>query len=77
MLTPAHVHICEPPASCGKVLLGQNYNNQAFWPQVCMLLLLGRYISKKGQLVSLKFAAFPKLIASHQPKSDNLSEEGV
>lgn len=64
-------------AGTGKVLLGQNYNNQAFWPQVRMLLLLGHCITKKGQLVSLKFAAFPKLIAKYQPKSDDLSEEGA
>lgn len=42
-----------------------------------MLLLLGHCITKKGQLVSLKFAAFPKLNANHQPKSDDLSEEGA
>lgn len=64
-------------AGTGKVLLGQNYHNQALWPKVCMLLLLGHYITKKGQLVSLKFTAFPKLIANHQPKSDDLSEEGA
>lgn len=62
-------------AGTGNVLLGQNYNNQAFWPQMCVLLLLGHYVMKKGQLVHLKFASFPKLIATYQPKSDDLSGE--
>lgn len=32
---------------------------------------------KKGQLVPPKFVSFPKLIATYQPKSDDLSEEGA
>lgn len=64
-------------ADTGKVLLGRNYNNQAFCPQGCMLLLFRSLHYKKGTFVSLKFVAFPKLIANHQPKSDDLSEEGA
>jgi len=32
---------------------------------------------KKGQLVPPKFASFPKLIATYQPKSDDLSGEAA
>lgn len=64
-------------AGTRKVLLKQNYINQAFWPHRCMLLLLGHCVVKKGQLVPLKFASFLKLIATYQPKSDDLSEEGA